>query len=122
MKFYYYSWPAHIIIHFINSHVKLVTYIDRVPKIRELNISCPETSDSVHRNIFNPFNVRKSKDHFYKVNYYVLHSTIIIKLQYSVKCLIPLRAKRVGEFIEIRHKNISPTRILGTLGRDSVTL
>ena len=28
---------------------------------------------------------------------------------------IPLRAKRVGEFFEIRHKNISPTRILSTL-------
>ena len=27
----------------------------------------------------------------------------------------PLREKQVGEFIEIRHKNISPTRILGTL-------
>ena len=29
---------------------------------------------------------------------------------------IPLRAKRVGQFIEIRHKNISPTHILNTLG------
>ena len=39
-----------------------------------------------------------------------------------IPAIIPLRAKRVGEFIEIRHKNISPTRILGTLGRHSVTL
>ena len=30
--------------------------------------------------------------------------------------IIPLRAKRVGEFIEIRHKKISPTSILSTLG------
>ena len=30
--------------------------------------------------------------------------------------VIPLRAKREGEFIEIRHKKISPTRILSTLG------
>ena len=29
---------------------------------------------------------------------------------------IPLRAKWVGEFIEIRHKKISPTCILSTLG------
>ena len=29
--------------------------------------------------------------------------------------LIPLRAKRVEEFIEIRHNKISLTRILGTL-------
>ena len=29
--------------------------------------------------------------------------------------LIPLRAKRVGEIIEIRHKKISPTRVLGTV-------
>ena len=28
--------------------------------------------------------------------------------------IFPLRAKQVGEFIEIRHKNISPTRILST--------
>ena len=28
---------------------------------------------------------------------------------------IPLRAKQVGEFIEIKHKKISPTRILSTL-------
>ena len=28
---------------------------------------------------------------------------------------IPLRAKRVGEFIEIRHKKISPTHIPSTL-------
>ena len=30
--------------------------------------------------------------------------------------LIPLWAKRAGEFIEIRHKKISPTHILNTLG------
>ena len=36
--------------------------IDRVPKIKTLNISCPKISSSVYRNIFNPFNVRKSKD------------------------------------------------------------
>ena len=30
--------------------------------------------------------------------------------------IIPLWAKQVGEFIEIRHKKISPTRILSTLG------
>ena len=30
--------------------------------------------------------------------------------------IIPLRAKQVWEFIEIRHKKIKPTRILGTLG------
>ena len=39
---------------------------------------------------------------------------------------IPLQAKWVGEFIEIRHKKISPTCILSTLGClwlcDSVTL
>ena len=39
---------------------------------------------------------------------------------------IPLRAKQVGEFIKIRHKKISPTRILKTLEClslcDSVTL
>ena len=29
--------------------------------------------------------------------------------------LIPLRAKQVGELIEIRHKKISPTRILSTM-------
>ena len=29
--------------------------------------------------------------------------------------VIPLRAKGVGEFIEIRQKKVSPTRILGTL-------
>ena len=29
---------------------------------------------------------------------------------------IPLQAKRVREFIEIRDKKISPTRILSTLG------
>ena len=29
---------------------------------------------------------------------------------------IPLQAKRVGEFIKISHKKISPTLILGTLG------
>ena len=29
--------------------------------------------------------------------------------------IIPLRAKRVGELIEIRHKKISPTHILSTL-------
>ena len=34
--------------------------------------------------------------------------------------IIPLRAKQVGEFIEIRHKKISLTRVLSTLG--SVTL
>ena len=32
-----------------------------------------------------------------------------------IDALIPLRAKRVGEFIEIRHKKISPTSILSTL-------
>ena len=37
--------------------------------------------------------------------------------------IIPLRAKRVEEFIEIRHKKISPTRIRVPLGVcDSVTL
>ena len=40
--------------------------------------------------------------------------------------IIPLRMKRVGEFIEIRHKKISPTCILSTLAClwlcDSVTL
>ena len=37
--------------------------------------------------------------------------------------VIPLRAKQEGEFIEIRHKKISPTHILSTLGVcDSVTL
>ena len=30
--------------------------------------------------------------------------------------LIPLRVKRVGEFMVIRHNKISPTRILSTLG------
>ena len=30
--------------------------------------------------------------------------------------IIPLRAKQVEEFIEIRHKKISPTHILRTLG------
>ena len=30
--------------------------------------------------------------------------------------IIPLRAKRIGEIIEIRHKKISLTRILSTLG------
>ena len=30
--------------------------------------------------------------------------------------IVPLRAKRVGEFIEIRHKKNSPTCILSTLG------
>ena len=30
--------------------------------------------------------------------------------------IIPLRAKRVGEFNEIRHKQISPTNILSALG------
>ena len=30
--------------------------------------------------------------------------------------IIPLRAKRVREFIEIRHKKNSPTRLLSTLG------
>ena len=29
---------------------------------------------------------------------------------------MPLQATRVGEFIEIRHKKIAPTRILSTLG------
>ena len=42
----------------------------------------------------------------------------------NITQIIPLRAKRVGEFIEIRHNKISPTRILSTLGclslRDSV--
>ena len=31
------------------------------------------------------------------------------------KAVIPLQAKRVVEFIEIRHKKNSPTRILRTL-------
>ena len=30
--------------------------------------------------------------------------------------IIPRRAKRIGEIIEIRHKKILPTRILSTLG------
>ena len=30
--------------------------------------------------------------------------------------LIPLQAKQVGEFIEVRHKKISPTCILSTFG------
>ena len=32
------------------------------------------------------------------------------------KVIIPLQAKRVREFIEIRYKKISPTPILSTLG------
>ena len=48
------------------------------------------------------------------------------KISWEYCDIIPLRAERVGEFIEIRHKNISPTRILGTLEClwlcDSVTL
>ena len=44
----------------------------------------------------------------------------------KISSFIPLRAKQVGEFIEIRHKQISPTCILSTLGClwlcDSVTL
>ena len=45
------------------------------------------------------------------------HSTLFVNLTRSVYlCIIPLRAKRVGEFIETRHKKISPTRILSTLG------
>ena len=35
---------------------------------------------------------------------------------WGLSSIIPLRAKRVGEFIEIRHKKISPTRMLATLG------
>ena len=38
------------------------------------------------------------------------------KQGYLLAGLIPLRAKQVGEFIEIRHKKISPTSILSTLG------
>ena len=38
---------------------------------------------------------------------------VIIECKLDV---ITLRAKRVWEIIEIRHKKISPTRILGTLG------
>ena len=34
--------------------------------------------------------------------------------------LIPLRAKRVDKFIEIRREKISPTRTLGTLGCPSL--
>ena len=36
------------------------------------------------------------------------------------KEFISLRAKGVGEFIEKRHKKLSPTRILSTLGRLSL--
>ena len=53
----------------------------------------------------------------------VINSNSSIKLPCTVwetnlnlSCFIPLRAKPVGEFIEIRHKKISPTSILSTLG------
>ena len=57
------------------------------------------------------------------LNYYFTFKTQalcpIIQLQQisdqQMVKFIPLRAKRVGEFIEIRHKKISPTRILSTL-------
>ena len=38
---------------------------------------------------------------------------ILINIKFNA--IISLRAKRVEEFIEIRHKQISPTRILSTL-------
>ena len=42
--------------------------------------------------------------------------TFLVSLFHVVfSAFIPLRAKRVGEFIEIRHKKILPTRILNTL-------
>ena len=36
--------------------------------------------------------------------------------QTNLNNIIPLQAMRVGEFIEIRHKKISPISILSTLG------
>ena len=47
-----------------------------------------------------------------KMDYNCTQSTRHLKV---VNGIIPLRAKQVGEFIEIRHKKISPIRILSTL-------
>ena len=44
----------------------------------------------------------------------VIFSLMVLNIQ--AYGFIPLQAKRVGEFIEISHKKISPTRILSTLG------
>ena len=46
------------------------------------------------------------------------HGVFMLWIRISLRpgLVIPLRAKRVGEFIDIRHKQISPTRILSTLG------
>ena len=39
----------------------------------------------------------------------------VIFIAFFISFFVPLRAKPVGEFIEIRHKKISPTRTLSTL-------
>ena len=39
-----------------------------------------------------------------------------LKMWIILKVVIPLQVKQVREFIEIRHKKISPTHILSTLG------
>ena len=43
------------------------------------------------------------------------YALIVMTFNFKMLSLIPLRVKGVGEFIEIRHKKISPTDILSTL-------
>ena len=45
-----------------------------------------------------------------------VHKPPAVEMVITKVFFIPLRVKQVGEFIAIRHKKISPTRILSTLG------
>ena len=60
---------------------------------------------------------KKIKTRFHAIALYLNYHRFLNLLSLPYKCwttikLIPLRAKQVGECIEIRHKKMSPTRIL----------
>ena len=71
----------------------------------------------------NSGNPAKVKLHFINVGAeirtelaWITVAVTLATLQMLAYNVIPLRAERVVEFIEIRHKRISPIRILSTLG------
>ena len=91
---------------------------------------CSEARDLEHLNIFN-WKKKKELSNCLEIKHSSFQEFLVLKYVYCLKntlktfiknhwsnasikqTIIPLWAKRVGEFIEIMHKKISPTHILG---------
>ena len=74
-------------------------------------------SFSSHQELSSSFDLRTKQYKIYISEFdNSIFRLVCMSFQKGQRVIIPLRAKRVGEFIEIGHKKISPTGILSTLG------